>query len=146
MRLYHDNFHKDWKKLYADCSTNKHPSSLSLRESLNLGLQFCSNLVKHHEAEENNLFLYLGSRMPAFKEVFPSQHKKLYKSFKKLDNYLKKCKDGEDGEELNLEKVKEIMDGFGKELWSHMDEEVAVLGADNMRKFWRVEEIRRIVW
>jgi hemerythrin-like domain-containing protein len=126
-----------------DCSTNKHPSSLSLRESLNLGLQFCSNLAKHHEAEENNLFLYLGSRMPAFKELFPSQYKKLYKSFKELDNYLNKCKDGE---ELNLEKVKEIMDGFGKELWSHMDEEVAVLRADNMRKFWGVEEIWRMVW
>ena len=46
--------------------------------------------------------------MPAFKELFPLQHKKLYKSFKELDNYLNKCKDGE---ELNLEKVKELKIG-----------------------------------
>jgi hypothetical protein len=36
------------------------------------------------------------------------------------------------------------MEGFGKVLWQHLDEEVQTLKAENMRQYWSVEEMRRL--
>jgi hypothetical protein len=53
--------------------------------------------------------------------------------------YLLGVRSGE--RELRLEKVKEIMDGFGEGLWGHLDKEVRLLGAESMRRFWTHEEM-----
>ena len=42
---------------------------------------------------------------------------------------------------MRLEELKEVMDGFGKVLWAHLDDEVKTLGAENMRKYWTIWEM-----
>jgi hypothetical protein len=39
------------------------------------------------------------------------------------------------------EELRRIMDSFGDLLWSHMDEEVVELGAENMSRFWSKDEV-----
>jgi hypothetical protein len=34
------------------------------------------------------------------------------------------------------------MEGWGKVLWEHLDDEVKGLGAERMRRFWTKEEIQ----
>ncbi len=82
--------------------------------------------------------------MPAFKKELEllTQHKQIHKGLDKLQKYIDECSYGE--RELRLTELKEILDGFGKVLWQHLDDEVAQLGAENMRKYWTIEEMRRM--
>jgi hypothetical protein len=38
----------------------------------------------------------------------------------------------------------EVMESFEKILWQHLDEEVVQLGAENMRKFWTIDELKML--
>lgn len=60
----------------------------------------------------------------------------------RLDAYLMDCRSGE--KELRLDEMKKVMDSFGKVLWDHLEDEVRTLGAENMRKYWTQEEMRRL--
>ena len=59
-----------------------------------------------------------------------------------FEEYLKGCLGGET--ELELKVLKEKMDSWGEVLWKHLDQEVKTLGADNMSKYWTLEEMRRM--
>ena len=59
-----------------------------------------------------------------------------------FQEYLQKCRSGE--VELELSVLKGKMDSWGGVLWTHLDQEVKTLGAENMRKYWTLEEMRRM--
>jgi hypothetical protein len=82
--------------------------------------------------------------MPAFRTELEllTQHKQIHAGMEKLEAYLGQCRSGE--KDLRMEQMKEIMDSFGDVLWSHLDDEVKELGAENMRKYWTIEELRRM--
>jgi len=109
-----------------------------------MGLEFCMHLETHHSIEERHIFPVLARKMPAFRKELEllTQHKQIHAGLEKLQEYLEQCKSGE--RELRLEQVKGNMDLFGKVLWEHLDNEVQQLGAENMRLFWSVEEMRRM--
>jgi hypothetical protein len=46
--------------------------------------------------------------------------------------------------ELERTRVRGILEGFGEVLWSHLEEEVKMLGAENMSRYWKKEEIARL--
>lgn len=80
--------------------------------------------------------------MPAFKgdlELLLNQHKDIHAGLGKLEEFLERCESEE--RELRLDELKGIMDGFGGVLWKHMDDEVRELGAENMRKYWTLDEM-----
>jgi len=70
------------------------------------------------------------------------QHKEIHKGMDQFSAYLEKCNSGET--ELELKVMKEKMDSWGEVLWKHLDQEVKTLGADNMRKYWTLDEMRRM--
>lgn len=82
--------------------------------------------------------------MPAFRKELEllTQHKQIHAGMEKLDTYLGQCRLGD--KDLRMEEMKEIMDSFGHVLWSHLEDEVKQLGAENMRKYWTLEELRRL--
>jgi hypothetical protein len=90
------------------------------------------------------VFPQLAKRMPAFRRELEllSQHKEIHAGLEKLQEYLEECRNG--GRELRLQELKVVMDGFGQVLWQHMDDEVKELGAENMRKYWSLEDMRRM--
>lgn len=109
-----------------------------------MGLQFCSQLHFHHSIEEQHIFPVLAKKMPEFRKELDllRQHKHIHAALQKLEAYLEKCRSGE--EDMRREEVQRLMDGFGEVLWRHLDEEVHALRADNMRKYWSLEEMRRL--
>lgn len=117
---------------------------MSIRGFLSLGLQFRSQLEMHHGIEEAHIFPVLAKKMPAFKKELEllTQHKQIHKGLDAFGKYLDECNSGE--RELRLSEMREIMDGFGEVLWQHLDDEVKELGADNMRKYWTIQEIQRM--
>ena len=56
--------------------------------------------------------------------------------------YLRSCRNREC--ELELSVMKEKMDSWGPVLLKHLDQEVETLGAENMRKYWTMEEMKAI--
>lgn len=144
MEYYHNNFRQSWNTLYNACLANTRPSSLSLRQFLQTGLTFCSHLTLHHDIEEAHIFPVLARKMPLFRDdlQMKSQHKEIHTGLVVLEKYLGECMGGE--RELVLKELKGVMDGFGGVLWQHLGDEVEQLGAENMRLFWTMEEMRRM--
>ncbi|OXV07764.1 hypothetical protein Egran_04471 [Elaphomyces granulatus] len=158
MDLYHNYFRQTWNQLYDACRNNKRPAGLSIRQFLHLGLDFCWTLATHHSIEEQVLFPFLAKKMPEFAVGVPGnddidaaandldldllqQHKEIHAGMDRLEDYLQRCRVGED--ELRLQEVKRLMDGFAAVLWTHLDEEVRTLRAENMRKYWTLAELKK---
>jgi hemerythrin-like domain-containing protein len=126
------------------CDQNRRPAGMSIRQFLQSGLSFCSTLTLHHDIEEARVFPRLGQKMPIFRENerMKNHHKQIHAGLVKLEDYLHTCRSGE--KELRLSELKEVMNSFGDVLWTHLDEEVEQLKAENMRKFWTRAEMKNL--
>ncbi|KAK5081916.1 hypothetical protein LTR70_009251 [Exophiala xenobiotica] len=146
MDAYHNHFRHTWNMLYCIASTGQRPAGVSLRGMIHTGLQLCHQLTIHHTIEEQHIFPELSTRMPGFKddEVLIGQHEQIHEGLEALEAYLRACQSGE--KELRMEELKGVMDGFGKVLWEHLDEEVRMLGAENVRRYWSLDDVRRMEW
>lgn len=116
---------------------------MTLKQFIDTGLQFAQHLTTHHGIEERFVFPMLGRRMPEFRggrAELLQQHRQIHKGMDHFEDYLRKCKSRET--ELELGVLREKMDSWGEVLWTHLDQEVKTLGAENMRKYWTLEEIR----
>ena len=82
--------------------------------------------------------------MPAFQksDELLKQHKLIHDGLDQFKACLDECSSGE--RELRLNELRKLMDGFGEVLWTHLNDEVKELGAENMRKFWSPEEMLRM--
>lgn len=130
--------------LYGACEAGKRPQGMSIRSFLAAGDDFCHHLTVHHTIEEQHIFPVLAKKMPAFKKELQllTQHKEIHKGLDKLEEYLADVKSGK--RDLVYGDMKVVMETFGKVLWEHLDAEVNELRAENMRKYWTPEEMRRI--
>jgi len=63
------------------------------------------------------------------------QHKEIHKGMEILEEYLDSVRSGEKALELSVMKEKMEANGWGEVLWTHLDQEVKTLGAENMRKY-----------
>ncbi|KAL8737557.1 MAG: hypothetical protein Q9181_001571 [Wetmoreana brouardii] len=142
MNLFHDQFRQTWNALYAAASGGKRPEGMSIRQFLNLGLKFCEHLHMHHTIEEMHIFPVLARKMPAFRNELEllTQHKQIHAGLDRFQAYLQDCAAGE--RELRLTELKSLMDSFGTVLWTHLSDEVDQLGAENMREYWTLDEMK----
>lgn len=149
MDMFHNHFRSTWNLLWGACEAGKRPAGMSLRAFINQGLQFVHHLEMHHGIEEAHIFPVLARRMPEFKAgkgngaaELLRQHRQIHKGMDGLEAYLKDVQAGR--EEFDLNRLRERMESWGEVLWTHLDQEVKTLGAENMRKYWTVEEMRRM--
>ncbi|KAF7591032.1 hypothetical protein BBP40_002050 [Aspergillus hancockii] len=145
MDQFHNHFRLSWNDLQNACGAmGKRSGGLKPKQLASTGLRFCSQLDFHHKVEEEHVFPVLARKMPEFKQkqTLLSQHKKIHRGLAQLEEYLQKCRSGE--EDLELAEMKRLMDAFGEVLWAHLDEEVQTLRAENMRKYWTLEEMRAL--
>ncbi|TVY16065.1 hypothetical protein LARI1_G003808 [Lachnellula arida] len=61
-----------------------------------------------------------------------------------LGAYLRSVRSGERELELGVMRERMEVGGWGDVLWTHLDQEVRTLGAENMRKYWTLEEMKRM--
>ena len=82
--------------------------------------------------------------MPLFKKEMEllTQHKQIHNGLEKFELYIDDCKAGK--RDMRMDELKEIMDSFGPVLWAHLQDEVDQLSVDNMRKYWSLDEVRRL--
>jgi len=144
MDYYHNHFRHTWTTLMTACENNKRPAGMSIKQFLSVGDQFVSSLTMHHGIEEQHIFPILAKKMPAFRKELEllTQHKQIHKGLDRFGEYLGECRRGE--RELRMGEMKVVLEGFGDVLWAHLDDEVKQLGAENMRKYWTLEELKKI--
>lgn len=141
----HNHFRATWKLLWDACVAGRRPQKMSLRDFIRQGLEFASQLEMHHRIEEQHVFPELAAKMPEFNhETGPMvlQHVQIHAGLDKFQAYLRKCQSGEVDFELGV--LREKMESWGGVLWTHLDEEVKTLGAENMRKHWTKEELKNL--
>jgi hemerythrin-like domain-containing protein len=117
---------------------------MSLRSFLQAGENIAQHLTTHHTIEERHVFPILVKRMPAFRKELEllTQHKEIHNGLEKFEAYIAECRASE--RELRFAEMREIMDTFKNVLWEHWDEEVQELRAENVRKYWMLDEMRRM--
>ncbi|KAK9774322.1 hypothetical protein SCAR479_08927 [Seiridium cardinale] len=149
MEMFHAHFRSTWNMLWGACTSGRRPAGMSLKSFINEGLQFLRHLTVHHDIEETHVFPVLARKMPEFKAgkgngaaELIRQHREIHKGMDGMEEYLRDVQAGR--EEFDLVRLKERMESWGEVLWKHLDQEVKTLGAENMRKYWTAEEIRRM--
>ena len=144
MSYYHNHFKSTWNALYAACETNQRPANMSIKQFLNVAAQFVHHLEMHHSIEEQHIFPILAQRMPAFQEEMEllTQHKLIHVGMDRLEIYVNECKATK--RDFRLDEMKDVLDSFGTVLWTHLDAEVGNLSAENMRKYWSIDEAKKL--
>jgi hemerythrin-like domain-containing protein len=118
---------------------------MTLKQFLDEGLQFGHHLTAHHTIEERYFFPMLARRMPEFdprRGDLIDQHRQIHEGLEVFEAYLRGCRSRE--HELDLAVLREKMESWGDILWTHLDQEVKTLGADNMRRYWSKDDMAQM--
>ena len=118
---------------------------MTLRQFIDTGLEFSQQLTMHHDIEETYIFPKLAKKMPEFNAktgILVLQHVDIHKGLDEYAGYLQRCRKGE--EDFEMSGLKERMETWGEVLWTHLDLEVKTLGAENMRKYWTIQDMRNL--
>ncbi|KAK7398183.1 hypothetical protein QQX98_012445 [Neonectria punicea] len=149
MDYFHEHFRRSWNLLWNACTTGRRPQGMSLKQFIAEGLQFAEHLTTHHGIEETYVFPQLAKKMPEFKNgrgggaaELLRQHREIHAGLDGFEDYLRRCRSGET--DFSLDGLKACMESWGEVLWTHLDQEVKTLGAENMRRYWTKEEMRRL--
>ncbi|KAI5848391.1 hypothetical protein BZA05DRAFT_446682 [Tricharina praecox] len=149
MEQFHNSFRLQWRLLEGACTAQQLPPRTTVRQLLTQGLRFASQLEMHHAIEEAHVFPSLAKRMPCFGKgaehgAMIAQHKLIHTGLDEMRKYLEECRDGRCRLEWLVLDTK--MRAFGDVLWKHLEEEVTMLKAENMRKFWTTEEMKGLAF
>ncbi|KAL6231292.1 hypothetical protein BDW75DRAFT_220584 [Aspergillus navahoensis] len=149
MEYFHTMLRHSWDIQWTAATTGRRPQGMSIRQFIAEGLRFASHLETHHAIEEQHIFPHLARKMPEFRTgkgrnaaELLRQHRQIHAGLDGFGEYLEKCQSGE--EDLQLDVLKAKMEGWREVLWTHLDQEVKTLGAENMRRYWAKEEIGSI--
>lgn len=145
----HNHFRRSWTLLWTACTSNRRPQNMTLKQFISEGLQFAEHLTAHHGIEETYVFPHLAKKMPEFRNgkgggaaELLRQHRDIHAGLDGFEAYLRACRTGE--EDFALDVLRSKMESWGDVLWTHLDQEVKTLGAENMRRYWTKEEIARL--
>ncbi|KAK7949636.1 eukaryotic translation initiation factor 3 subunit C [Apiospora saccharicola] len=149
MDMFHAHFRQSWNLLWNAATAGKRPAGMSMRSFILEGLQFLQYLTVHHDIEERHIFPVLAKKMPEFKTgkgngaaELLKQHRDIHKGMEMLEEYLTACRSGES--DLDMRVLKTKLETWADVLWTHLDQEVKTLGAENMRKYWTQDEMKRL--
>ncbi|RDK38640.1 hypothetical protein M752DRAFT_338824 [Aspergillus phoenicis ATCC 13157] len=149
MEYYHGLLRLSWNMLWEASTSGRLPPYMKMRQFITEGLRFAQHLEIHHSIEENHVFPHLAKKMPEFRTgrgrqaaELLRQHRQIHKGLEEFQKYLEECQEGK--QELEFDVLRGKMEGWREVLWTHLDQEVKTLGAENMRRYWTKEEMPRI--
>ncbi|KAJ7184438.1 hypothetical protein C8R46DRAFT_1064059 [Mycena filopes] len=137
----HAYFKQEFNTIYelADGSFTKRGLSLSLY--LQMAQRLNLHLTMHHTIEERDIFPILAQRMPEFStdDAHINSHKAIHEGLEELTTLITKFK--KEPSTYSPEQMRTCLDGFRGVLFAHLDAEVEDLKAENLKKYWKLEEL-----
>ncbi|KAK8081441.1 hypothetical protein PG996_000222 [Apiospora saccharicola] len=129
MDMFHAHFRQSWNLLWNAATAGKRPAGMSMRSFILEGLQFLQYLT------------FKTGKGNGAAELL-KQHRDIHKGMEMLEEYLTACRSGES--DLDMRVLKTKLETWADVLWTHLDQEVKTLGAENMRKYWTQDEMKRL--
>jgi hemerythrin-like domain-containing protein len=105
---------------------------------------YFADLDFHHRIEEAHIFPLLAKRMPTFakNERHIRSHREIHKGLDALSALVDKY--AANNSSYDSAEMRACLDSFRKVLFDHLDEEVADLKGENMKKYWSLAEMDRM--
>ncbi|KAK4048242.1 hypothetical protein OIV83_004947 [Microbotryomycetes sp. JL201] len=100
------------------------------------------HLEMHHNIEERYIFPILAKKMPEFDATHPDEHKEIHAGMDRTEAYIKRVE--KSPSLFSASEMRDILSSWGFVLFHHLDAEVASLKADNLRRYWTLDEVRRL--
>ncbi|EIM83064.1 uncharacterized protein STEHIDRAFT_141577 [Stereum hirsutum FP-91666 SS1] len=146
MSHFHDHFKTEFNSLYELADGTFAKRGMSLNAFLNKANELIHYLTIHHTIEERHIFPVLAKRMPMFAMendgVHLESHKGIHHGLEDLTNLVTKYK--KDPTSYKPEEFRACLDSWRQVLFTHLDDEVADLKGENMKKYWTLAEVDRI--
>ncbi|KAK2025890.1 hypothetical protein LX32DRAFT_595779 [Colletotrichum zoysiae] len=142
MEKFHGYFRRTWKRLYHACTAPDSTPKMTDDQIIREGLFLSYRLTNHHKIEESSLFPLLARKMPQFRgddAMVVEQHRQIHDGLEEFQRYLESCRTRKS--QLERQVLKGKMDLWGDVLLLHLDQEVQMLGAEIMKKYWTPEEM-----
>jgi len=146
MSQFHEWYKQEFNTLYelADGSFSRRGMSLSLY--LNSAKSLNNHLTMHHTIEERYLFPILAKSMPQFAEngdgAHITSHQGIHEGLVELDRLVTQWKTTPST--YSPTDMRACLDNFRDVLFRHLDEEVADLRGDNLKKYITLEELESL--
>jgi len=144
MQYFHDFFKAEYNDIYKLADGSYNEQHMTLPMFLRKIFAWKRHLETHHAIEERFIFPVLAKRMPAFadNDQHRTSHEGIHKGLDALGGHLTAWRSTPTT--YSPETLRECLDSFGGVLLRHLDEEVQDLQAENMKKYWKIEEVDRI--
>ncbi|ORY87458.1 hypothetical protein BCR35DRAFT_289530 [Leucosporidium creatinivorum] len=144
MEGFHSYFRSAFQQVWV--MADKAGDQLPFREYISFAEELVHHLEFHHSIEERHIFPVLAQRMPEFNHkssaVHLEEHKAIHEGMDRYSAYLSKCKSSPSS--FDAEEFRKILQSWGPILFYHLDAEVKTLHHDNLRRYYTIEEVRRL--
>ncbi|GAA6001126.1 hypothetical protein JCM10207_007424 [Rhodosporidiobolus poonsookiae] len=143
MESFHSYFRAAFKQLFelADGSFERH--GLSVGDFMDLAEDFLRHLEWHHGFEERNMFPFLAKRMPQFAEPHQEEHDAIHAGLQQLEVLISKYRASPTS--YSSTEFRTSLASWGPVLFYHLDAEVQSLSGDVLRRYWTLEDLRRLL-
>ncbi|TFK75388.1 hypothetical protein BDN72DRAFT_811004 [Pluteus cervinus] len=146
MMNFHGHFKSEFNTLHELADGSYTRRGLSLSNYLRTASRFVHELTMHHTIEEQYFFPMLAKKMPEFSvnsdAAHMISHAGIHRGLDDLTALVRSCQ--ADRTTYSPEKMRECLDSFRDVLFNHLDEEVADLAGENLRKHFTLEELNRL--
>ncbi|KAJ1304764.1 hypothetical protein OPQ81_005902 [Rhizoctonia solani] len=143
MAFFHAALAAKFDSIYA-FSDGSFAKIMSLPAYLQMVMEFHDHLDTHHSIEETYVFPVLAQKMPSFanNERHKNSHKVIHGGLDKLKDLVTGWK--AEPTTFSPTTLRSCLDEFKPPLFKHLEEEVRDLSAENLKKYYTLEEVDRL--
>jgi iron-sulfur cluster repair protein YtfE (RIC family) len=141
MSAFHEYFKEEFNTLYELADGSFTRRGLSLPRYLDTAKALNHHLTMHHTIEERYMFPVLGKTMPQFANnddaAHTAAHHAIHEGLVRLENLVEKWR--ETPSTYSPAEMQACLDSFRNVLFEHLDQEVADLRGENLKKYITLE-------
>ncbi|GAA6001151.1 hypothetical protein JCM10207_007433 [Rhodosporidiobolus poonsookiae] len=142
MEGFHSYFRAAFKQLFELADGSFEKRGLSVSDFMDVAEDFLRHLEGHHGIEERYIFPVLSKRMPQFADDHQEEHDTIHEGMHKLELLISKYRT--DPSSYSPTDFRAHLASWGPVLFYHLDAEVQSLKPDILRRYWSLEEVKRL--
>ncbi|GAA5835221.1 hypothetical protein JCM3766R1_006903 [Sporobolomyces carnicolor] len=142
MQGFHSYFRMAFKQIFELSDGSFASRGLSVPEFMDVVDDFLQHLTFHHGIEEQHIFPILKQRMPHFQLEHQEEHDAIHKGMHDLEALARRFK--QDPSTYSPDALRSNLKSWGPLLFWHLDAEVESLKSDVLRRYYTLEEVKRL--